>query len=67
MDETGYEAPAAICDRCGEEVYTYELVHLIDGFVICAECFDDFVFEYFEDCLMTGGEIKEMLSNNDTD
>ena len=40
------------CDRCLEEVHPGELVHRIDGFVICPECFLDFAFDYFFDRLV---------------
>lgn len=57
--------PAAKCDNCGGEVYDEELVHLIDGFVICAECFEDYAFEYFEPCMVLAKDIKEMLCTYD--
>ena len=52
-------APVLKCDRCGEEIYPYELIHKIDGFIICPDCFDDFAFDYFSDCLMTGSQAME--------
>ncbi|MBE6949521.1 MAG: hypothetical protein E7456_06715 [Ruminococcaceae bacterium] len=59
--------PAGICDRCKGEVYAEELVHLIDGFVICAECFPDFAYDYFEPDMVLGGDLKEMLCTYDDD
>ena len=59
--------PIARCDNCGGEIYDDELVHLIDGFVICAECFEDYAFEYFESCMVTGDEIREMRCTYDDD
>ena len=61
------EQPIAGCDCCGGEIYSDELVHLIDGFVICAECFEDYAFGYFEECMVTGGELKEMRCTYDDD
>ena len=40
------------CDRCLEKVYPGELVHFIDGYVVCPACFLDFAFDYFFDCLV---------------
>jgi len=58
------ETPAAYCSLCGGEVYEDDLAHLIDGYVVCPECFDDFAVEYFSPYFMTGAEIKEYM--NDT-
>ena len=55
------EQPAAVCDVCGGDVMPWELVHVIDGFVVCPECFLDFAFGYFEDDLVTGSEARELL------
>ena len=41
-----------LCDRCQEQVYPDELVHLIDGYIICPECFFDFAFDYFAEDLI---------------
>ena len=56
-----------LCDRCGGEIFPDEPAHVIDGFIICGECFEEFAYEYFRDCLMTGGDIKEMLLENADD
>ena len=63
--ETGCENPAALCDICRGEVYKNELVHVIDGFVVCAECFSDYTFDYFSGCMMLGSEISENNSRED--
>ena len=55
------DMPAALCDICGGEVYGGDLVHVINGFVICPECFWDFVFDYFEDCLTLGSDVARRL------
>jgi len=57
--ETGCVSPAASCDICKGEVYRNELVHVIDGFIVCAECFSDYTFDYFSGCMMLGSEIFE--------
>ena len=56
MPETGKTGVAARCDRCKNDVYAGELVHLIDGYVVCPECFLDFAFDYFEDRLIPAEE-----------
>ncbi len=61
------EPPVAKCDSCGGEVYAEELVHLIDGFVICAECFEDYAFKYFEPDMVLGEDLKEMLCTYDNE
>jgi len=64
-----FSSPAgeiALCDRCAGEVYPGDLVHFIDGFIICPECFSDFAFDYFADRMFCGREIKEMLRSDDT-
>ena len=55
------DRPVALCDVCGGEVYGEDIVHVIDSFVVCPECFSDFVFEYFEDCMTQGSKIVERL------
>lgn len=45
------------CHVCREPVYPYELVHVIDGFVICPDCFFDFAFDYFSDRLILASEL----------
>ena len=40
-DTVGY------CDKCGFEVYDGDSIYIIDGFVICDECFPDYAREYF--------------------
>ena len=49
------------CDRCQQEIYADDLVHVIDGYVVCPECFDDFVFDYFIANMCLGSELKEVL------
>jgi hypothetical protein len=49
------------CDVCFEDVYDEELVHYIDGSIICPECFDDFVFDYFKPQMILVSELKEEL------
>ena len=61
------EQPISRCDSCGGEIYADELVHVIDGFIICAECFDDYVFDYFASNMVTGEDLREMLSEYDDD
>lgn len=60
------EQPIACCDVCKGEIFPDDLVHLIDGFIVCPECFFDFTFDYFADKMVCGREIKEMLDTNDT-
>ena len=55
------------CDRCLQEVYPGELVHLIEGFVICPECFLDFAFDYFSDCLTEVSELPGRLYGESKD
>ena len=65
--DTQTEKPAALCDVCRGEVYSNDLVHVINGFVVCPECFFDYTFDYFSDCLCLGSEIrdsKEELHND---
>ena len=50
-----------LCDRCQEQVYPGELVHFIDGYIICPECFFDFAFDYFADDLIEVSEILRQL------
>ena len=57
--------PVAECDLCGGEIYADELVHFINGFVICAECFYDYAFEYFSHCMVQGFELKELQCSYD--
>lgn len=56
--------PLFRCDICGGEVYGDDLIHYIDGFTVCPECFDDFVFDYFIGCMMTGRELLYLLENH---
>jgi hypothetical protein len=51
----------ARCDVCFGEIYSGDLAHLIDGFVVCPECFFDFAFDYFADRMVCGGELREMI------
>lgn len=51
--------PLAVCDVCGEGIYPGELVHQIDGYLICPDCFFDFVFDYFADKMIMIDELKE--------
>ena len=59
------ELPVAKCDSCKGEVYAEELVHLIDGFIICTECFADYTYDYFEPNMVLGSDLKEMLCTYD--
>ena len=52
---------AGRCDRCLQPVYDDDLVHVIDGYVVCPECFDDFAFDYFSANMVLGAELKEVL------
>lgn len=56
--------PVIFCDFCRGEIYEDDMIHYIDGFIICPECFDDFVFEYFLDRMMTGGQLLNLLKNH---
>ncbi len=49
-------AAVAYCDVCKGEIYANELVHVIDGFVVCPDWFYDFVFDYFSENLVLAGE-----------
>ena len=62
------EKPVARCDVCRGEVYSGDLVHVINGFVVCPECFFDYTFDYFSDCLFLGSELKDTKEDlhNDT-
>jgi len=53
--------PVMLCDFCCGEIYKDDLVHYIDGYVICPECFDDFIFDYFADCMITGEELASLF------
>ena len=46
------------CDICSEEIYPFELVHNIDGKIICPDCFFDFTFDYFSDRLFLASELR---------
>jgi hypothetical protein len=62
MSENLFSVPSVFkCDKCRGELYDNELVHLIDGYIICPECFEDFAFEYFEDKMTAVGDIPEKL------
>ena len=57
--------PAALCDICREGIYAGELVHYIDGYLICPDCFDEFVFDYFADRMFLIDELKERYRIDD--
>ena len=57
--------PVANCDLCKGGVFGDELVHFIDGYIICAECFDDFAVDYFESNMILGNELKENFHDSD--
>lgn len=59
--------PISKCDCCHGEVFADDLVHFVEGFVICPDCFDDFAFDYFAPFLVTGDDLKEMLCSYDYD
>ena len=46
---------AAFCDKCALEVYDSDEIYIIDGFIICSECFESYAKEYFA-CCRTYGE-----------
>jgi hypothetical protein len=48
--------PAAYCDECGAEIYPGERIYVIDGFLVCRECFGEYAAKYFADCLKTAAE-----------
>ena len=50
--------PICRCDLCKGDVFPGELVHFIDGTVICPDCFFDFAFDYFSDKLILSDEIR---------
>ncbi|MGM9520887.1 MAG: hypothetical protein ACI3VB_00225 [Oscillospiraceae bacterium] len=52
------------CDRCHGQLYPNELVHFIDGYLVCPDCFFDFAFDYFSDDLVLVRDIPELLSKN---
>jgi hypothetical protein len=58
--------PVGRCDCCGQEIYPDDLVHVIDGFTVCPECFFDFAFDYFSRDLVPGSALKEE-NHGDTD
>ncbi|MBR5381399.1 MAG: hypothetical protein IK136_02130 [Oscillospiraceae bacterium] len=58
---------AALCDVCRGEVWPGDLVHVINGFVVCPECFLDYTFDYFSDCLMLGSEIQDQREDTNDD
>ena len=49
--------PEFRCDICKSDVYDGELVHCIDGFIVCPDCFLDFAFDYFQDRLVPVSEL----------
>ena len=51
------------CGICLEDIFDGELVHYIDGRIICPECFDDFAFDYFSSQMILVSELKEVLYN----
>ena len=53
------EAPLLRCSVCRGEIYRGELYHSIEGRSICPECFFDFAFDYFADCLVCCGAPAE--------
>ncbi|MBQ8974926.1 MAG: hypothetical protein IJ072_04275 [Oscillospiraceae bacterium] len=57
-------SPAGRCDICAQDIFRDELVHVIDGFVVCAECFEEFVFDYFSDNMVLGALLKEDKDGN---
>lgn|GEM_PF-423674 len=56
---------SARCDICRGEVWPGDLVHVINGFVVCPECFLDYTFDYFSDCLTLGSELQEQEDTKD--
>ena len=55
LTDSQAQPPAGRCDRCQGEIYRGVLYHRIDGFSICADCFFDFAFDYFADCMVCCG------------
>ena len=51
---------AGICDKCAFEVYDGDIIYIIDGFVICDECFDDYVRDYFYHCRFFGETLRRV-------
>ena len=56
-----YEA-AGYCDSCGMEVYDGDRIYIIDGFIICEECFADFAAEYFSHCKTFGETLRRRIN-----
>ena len=44
-----------MCDKCALEVYDSDEIYIIDGFIICSDCFENFAKDYFA-CCRTYGE-----------
>ena len=65
MDDPQSGRASALCDVCRGEVWPGDLVHVINGFVVCPECFSDYAFDYFSDCLTLGSEIQDQEDTND--
>ncbi len=52
------EKPVCRCSICSEPVYRDELVHFIEGRIICPDCFFDFAFDYFSADLIPAANIR---------
>ena len=51
---------AGVCDKCALEIYDSDVIYIIDGFVICDECFESFSREYFEHCKAYGEILRRI-------
>ena len=51
---------AGICDKCALEVYDSDIIYIIDGFIICNECFGDYARDYFYHCRTYGETLRRI-------
>ena len=63
---TFWEKPAGFCDVCLCQVYDGDEVYLIDGFIICTDCFDGYVRDIYAGCRTLGENLNWRKRRYDT-
>ena len=53
------DKPVGLCDVCLCEVYGGDEVYVIDGFIICTDCFGDYMKDMYKNCKILGEEIEK--------
>lgn len=57
--------PAAFCDDCLCEIYGGDEVYVIDGFVICTDCFGSYMKERYAGCKTRGENLNRRKRSYD--